>query len=860
MQESAQLEATERPAAAPARGAAFVPLGLAVAQLAVVVLLIERFRLESQAFRGLVWIALVGFPIHHLLPLRLRLPAFVALSLAGIAYVLGLEPTGWSPALAAARGLPLVAIGLLLIGICHLPLRWSARIAVLVATGVALAACRAEWLRVPALDAVWPVLGSMFMFRLILYVYDMRHEKGPTRPSRSLAYFFMLPNVAFPLFPVVDYKTFARRYYDEPAFEIYQRGIHWMVRGVIHLALWRVVYHEIYLDPATVRNGGELVQFLLSNMALYLRVSGQFHMVVGMLLLFGFNLPETNHRYFLASSFTDYWRRINIYWKDFMVKCFYRPLTFAFRRFGTRWSVVLATAITFLATWALHSYQWFWLRGVFPIKPQDAVFWGLLGALVTVNSLRELEHGRKRTLGKRAPSWSESGVRALRTAATFAALCALWSFWNIEQIDEWFALWRHADLSSLGWSAVALAALAAVAFAVDRAASFEAWLARARERGGVGRLLLAPAMRSCFVPAALLLGIASGVGWARVGPPISQWVQAMGETRPNVSDGEFLVQGYYEDLMDVSRFNALLNEAYMSVPASWVRFDDSPARIPLDGFLAQGLAPSQRVQVNDFVIETNRHGMRDREYEATKPPGTLRVAMLGSSVLMGWGVENDESFEARLEERLNRERAADGVRYELLNFGVNGYSPTSAWMVLRDKALAFQPDAVVLIAHTEDRVLSVFRLSEALRKGYALPDPYLAELGARAGVDTRTPERWASRRLAPHADEIIGWSYARIAETCRERGIEPIWVFVPTLSEGDGRGDAATRLRQHAEAAGFRTVVLDDLYEGVALESLFVAPWDQHPNAEGHERIAEGLFRALMGVDPPGPPLLAAKR
>ena len=44
------------------------------------------------------------------------------------------------------------------------------------------------------------------------------------------------------------------------------------------------------------------------------RVSGQFHVACGMLHLFGHALPETHRRYLLAESFTDYWRRINIYW------------------------------------------------------------------------------------------------------------------------------------------------------------------------------------------------------------------------------------------------------------------------------------------------------------------------------------------------------------------------------------------------------------------------------------------------------------------------------------------------------------------------------------------------------------------
>ena len=55
-----------------------------------------------------------------------------------------------------------------------------------------------------------------------------------------------------------------------------------------------------------------------------------------MLHLFGFNLPETQSLYYLASSFTDFWRRINIYWKDFMMKVFYYPAFFGLKRSGTR--------------------------------------------------------------------------------------------------------------------------------------------------------------------------------------------------------------------------------------------------------------------------------------------------------------------------------------------------------------------------------------------------------------------------------------------------------------------------------------------------------------------------------------------
>src|SRR6185295_530633 len=129
-------------------------------------------------------------------------------------------------------------------------------------------------------------------------------------------------------------------------------GVEWIFRGVFQLILYRFVYNYLTLSPSEVANAGDFIRFVLSNFGLYLRVSGLFHLTVGMLHLFGFHLPETHHRYFLASSFTDFWRRINIYWKDFMMKVFYYPAYFALRKRGERLALTLSTLAVFVVTWA----------------------------------------------------------------------------------------------------------------------------------------------------------------------------------------------------------------------------------------------------------------------------------------------------------------------------------------------------------------------------------------------------------------------------------------------------------------------------------------------------------------------------
>ena len=186
----------------------------------------------------------------------------------------------------------------------------------------------------------------MFMFRMMIYLYELKHAKTPESLVDTLSYFFLLPNYCFMHFPVVDYRTMQRGYFADDVHRMQRRGLDMMFRGTIHLLCYRLVYHEL-LIPASkrARPGSALAAYLVCNYLLYLQVSGQFHMACGMLHLFGFQLPQTHHHYLLATGFTDYWRRINIYWKDFMVRLFFNPVVFRLKRWPQPVALAIATAI-----------------------------------------------------------------------------------------------------------------------------------------------------------------------------------------------------------------------------------------------------------------------------------------------------------------------------------------------------------------------------------------------------------------------------------------------------------------------------------------------------------------------------------
>ena len=814
----------------------FLPLVGFTLQLGLLALIIRQFSLESAAFYSVTLLTFSGFVIHALLPLRYRMPFFVVLSLAAVWTVFGFT-----------SGLTLIGLGLSLIGICHLPIRIGFRVLLLLGAGAVLAMLRGQWIASPIPMAIWPILGSMFMFRLCVYFYDLQTEKAPLSISKTLSYFFLLPNVCFPLFPVVDYKTFRRTYYDEDAARIYKKGIRWILRGVVHLLIYRLVYYHLTIAPSQVSSAFDLTRFLIANFMLYLRVSGQFHIAIGMLHLFGFNLPETHHLYYLASSFNDFWRRINIYWKDFMLKLFYYPAFFRLRKLGPAPAMVLSTVVVFVSTWLLHSYQWFWLLGSFPLQWQDGVFWGVLAVLVIVTSLREVRPGQaRRPADNRAGGGGEFLFGALRTAGTFAAICVLWSIWTSESLDEWWGMWQFEKTTAfdLRWTPVLLVGVV-VAGVAKGAAGVPQIVTQTRrlrrwwesEPATVLMLVTVLALGQPFVQSAL--------GW-----PASSVLPSLRQGRLNLNDTRLLERGYYENLLSVDRFNSQLWELYSRRPAdAAINFVDTEVVRRTGDFLDIELVPSKEIAFNGATLTTNSWGIRDGEYEKARPRDTYRMALLGSSHALGWGVSNHETFENLVESQLNQSSGRRPYhRYEILNFAVGGYGPLQELTTLGQKALFFEPNAVLYIAHLNDSRRAIGHLVSRIKDDVKIPFDELRQLVVSKGVDEKTPDVLVGRRLEPHGREILQWAYREIVRECRTRGILPLWIFMPTLDD-NGDNESPQELERMASDAGFITVSLADAYTNHPRESIWVARWDRHPNAMGHALIAEKLIERLEEMD-----------
>jgi D-alanyl-lipoteichoic acid acyltransferase DltB (MBOAT superfamily) len=801
-------------------------------QLLLVVLAARLLQIESPAFyQQVVPLAAFGFVVHHLLPAPHRLPFFAALSIGGIVLVAGLVNALW-----------IIGAALVLVGICHLRVSFGLRVGLLIAAGGLLALLRSGLVSAPWSTAVWPILTSLVMFRLVLYMYDLRHAAEKPSPSWTLSYFFLLPNVVFPLFPVVDFATFRRTRYDRDPYLIYQRGLDWMLRGFTHLLLYRVVYQHFTIAPENVRTLGQLTQYMVTTFLLYLKVSGQFHLIVGLLHLFGFRLPETNNLYYLASSFSDAWRRINIYWKDFMTKVVFYPTYLRLKPRGERVALVAATAAVFAVTWFAHAYQWYWLLGTWLLASTDVMFWTVLGGFLAVNSLREARRGRTRILGRWSGSAREAVRLALRTAGTFLTIALLWSLWNSPTLGDWF---RLLAVSVGGPEDFWL--LAAVVIGIGGAAVIAA--RRGRTVGAAERVAAAGGGAPAGAwPSFLGLGVLCLLGLPSAGrfggSQVEEFLRPLRAPELSTRDVALMERGYYENLNGVAVRNSELWELYAQRAARGANIWSTEIVLHRDDFLATELRPLHTEYQPGITFSTNRWGMRDRDYERSRPAGTYRIALLGQSHVAGDGVSDGQTFEWLLEDRLNAEVApVSRQRYEILNFAVGSYSIEQQLLIL-ERVFSFDPQALYFVATPGDADRAILHLVHQLRRGVRPPFAFLDSVLTAAGVTAELPESEALQRLAPSRHDVLRWGLEQLVAASRARGVRPVWVYLYLPERGVSASQAAA-LEELARSVGFSTLNLHDVYGENDLTSLWTSPWDHHPNARAHSMIAERMFHEL---------------
>jgi lysophospholipase L1-like esterase len=298
-------------------------------------------------------------------------------------------------------------------------------------------------------------------------------------------------------------------------------------------------------------------------------------------------------------------------------------------------------------------------------------------------------------------------------------------------------------------------------------------------------------------------------------------------------------------------------------------------------------APNQKGWIDDGFVNINSLGFRGRDVVVPKPPGHFRVVVIGDSVTMGWGVNDDETFSARLEQRLHKR--FPGRSLDVVNLGVGGYDTRQEVTLLKRKVAQLQPDLVIVGFYSND-VPDALDDKEASAPGgtrIAVKNPEAGQVLHMNPTSTSWFNRqvrrsriaynlgrlvtrlagqgeWGMSRFSmvlyllkgtdsPELDRawgIVQKQLADLHEAAAADGFSVGIVVLPCKEQVLGQYPNAryqSRVRAIAQPLGF--FVVDPLQplagSDVPKDRLFI-PYDRnHPSAAGHRIIGDAIFQYL---------------
>lgn len=256
--------------------------------------------------------------------------------------------------------------------------------------------------------------------------------------------------------------------------------------------------------------------------------------------------------------------------------------------------------------------------------------------------------------------------------------------------------------------------------------------------------------------------------------------------------------------------------------------------------LVYDLKPSFSEDWHGILIKTNALGMRDHEYPLQHPPGVVRIAIIGDSVVFGGDMPLEQTFPKLLEAQLNRQA---GERYEVMSFADVGYNSAQEEIVLKEKVLKTAPDVVLLGFCLNDDTYTD-GLAELTRELHP------AALGSRlhSKLLSYLLFRRERRNFASGTDfSQVAHLFAALGALGRRQGFRPLILIFPyryhDIESYPFKGKHAA-VRAAAEKNGVAWIDFMDVFSSLSADErqqLFT-PDGVHFTPLGMQRVAAYLF------------------
>lgn len=261
-------------------------------------------------------------------------------------------------------------------------------------------------------------------------------------------------------------------------------------------------------------------------------------------------------------------------------------------------------------------------------------------------------------------------------------------------------------------------------------------------------------------------------------------------------------------------------------------------------------------------VHLNNATCRDDDFRSEKLPGERRVACVGDSFTMGWGVPDvNDTFPGRIEAAL---AARFPGKYDVQNYGQPGWTTGHESTLIDGLASGGAGVDHIILGYCLNDTDDLLEAGKWFNREHAPRVPLIPPT-----FSFLADHLWFHWKLAddPQVKNYFVWAnegyddpaifgrqtdrFRHIAETCRKARIRLDVVVFPLFNVwGDDYPlhDAHEKLAQAWSVLGVKTIDLREAYKGIPGSELVANRYDAHPNTRAHEIAAKVILEHAFGV------------
>ena len=229
--------------------------------------------------------------------------------------------------------------------------------------------------------------------------------------------------------------------------------------------------------------------------------------------------------------------------------------------------------------------------------------------------------------------------------------------------------------------------------------------------------------------------------------------------------------------------------------------------------------------------------------------------VIGDSIAQGLGLdkEGDDAFGKRLERQLNLQ-SDQTQKIEVIVLAVTGYSTAQELIILKEKALKYDPDLIIWSYVFNDPAHPIYHNANGeLGRYFYQPKIQVAHLLSKGLFSINETiksipcdKEYHQQLHCVYWDEISA-NIAEIGEVSRTNNIPVLFLIHPIFEENNDFSEYSLlnihqQLESATDQANLIPIDLLQVYQQYPAEQLKLQPQDPwHPNEEGHQVIADAI-------------------